>query len=490
MITQAKLPKISVKTEFLKNETLVILLDSKFSDKLSKISKYLGIEEGKLSKKLKDIEFGTKKTKTFALNDLDLEVKKVFFLETELSDLELELTGAKIADISSCCEKLSIVNFTESKDSKILNLALLGLCQKLYRFSKYLTTEKAKESLPKLLEVVLVSSENIDTKEVVATLESINIVKDLVNEVPNVLYPQSYAEYIQELFKGTDVKLTILNETEMKKLGMNTLLAVGMGSEKKPYTVIMEYNGNKSSKETEYALVGKGVTFDSGGMSIKPASGMEDMKGDMAGSATVVASLLLASKLGVQKNIVGAIGLVENMINGIAQRPGDIVVSMSGQTVEVLNTDAEGRLVLGDVLYYVATKHKPQKMIDFATLTGAIVVALGDLYAGYFSNSDEFAKEIFNAAETTGELCWRLPLHKEYNKLMDSKIADMRNTGSVDRMAGSITAAQFLQRFIEKTPHWVHIDIAGVSDSNRDKPLYKSGAAGWGVKLIKCLFRA
>jgi leucyl aminopeptidase len=279
------------------------------------------------------------------------------------------------------------------------------------------------------------------------------------------------------------VAVDVLDERAMKKLGMNALLGVGQGSARDSRLVLMRWNGGKSGA-SPVAFIGKGVCFDTGGISIKPAASMEDMKGDMAGAACVVGLMHALAARKAVVNAVGAIGLVENMPDGNAQRPGDIVTSMSGQTIEIINTDAEGRLVLADVLWYVKSRFKPKFMIDLATLTGAIVVSLGHEHAGLFSNDDRLSERLAKAGTATGERVWRMPLGAEYDKLIDSKFADMKNTGG--RSGGAITAAQFLQRFVDKTP-WAHLDIAGTGFSSPQSDINRSWGSGWGVRLLERL---
>jgi leucyl aminopeptidase len=294
-----------------------------------------------------------------------------------------------------------------------------------------------------------------------------------------VLYPQEFARRAASL-KKLGVAVEVLSEAALKKLGMRTLLAVGQGSARESRVVVMRLNRGKSGA-APVAFVGKGVCFDTGGISIKPAASMEDMKGDMAGAACVVGLMhaLAARKAAV--NAVGVIGLVENMPDGKAQRPGDIVTSMSGQTIEIINTDAEGRLVLADLLWYVKTRFKPKFMIDLATLTGAILVALGHEHAGLFANDERLAERLLQAGTATGERVWRMPLGPDYDKLIDSKFADVKNTGG--RNAGSVTAAQFLQRFVDKTP-WAHLDIAGTAFGTPPSDINASWGSGWGVRLL------
>ena len=312
--------------------------------------------------------------------------------------------------------------------------------------------------------------------------DGVVLARDLVNEPANVLYPGEFARRASDLRK-LGVLVEVLDVAAMKKLGMGALLGVGQGSAHESKVVVMRWNGGKRGTDP-VAFIGKGVCFDSGGISIKPAQGMEDMKGDMAGAACVVGLMRALASRKAKVNVVGAIGLVENMPDGKAQRPGDIVTTMSGQTVEVINTDAEGRLVLADVLHYVNKRFKPRFMINLATLTGAIIVALGQEYAGMFSNDDKLAERLTKAGEATGERVWRMPLGPEYDKMIDSKFADMKNTGG--RYGGSITAAQFLQRFVNKTP-WAHLDIAGTALGSPQTDINKSWSSGWGVRLLNRL---
>ena len=308
------------------------------------------------------------------------------------------------------------------------------------------------------------------------------LARDLVNEPPNVIYPKAYAARIKKLEK-LGLKVQVLGEKRMKTLGMNALLGVGLGSARESQMVIMTWNGGKKG-DKPVCIVGKGVTFDTGGISLKPGNNMWDMKGDMGGSAAVVGAMSAVAARKAKANVVGIVGLVENMPDGLAQLPGDIITSMSGQTIEVQNTDAEGRLVLADCLHYASTKIKPKAMINLATLTGAILVALGTEHAGVFSNNDDLAAQIAQASETTKEKTWRLPIGPEYDRLLDSPNADMKNIGG--RLAGSITAAQFLQRFVGKGIPWAHIDVAGTAmkPSNRHDPRETTFGTGFGARLL------
>jgi leucyl aminopeptidase len=305
------------------------------------------------------------------------------------------------------------------------------------------------------------------------------LARDLINEPANVLYPIEFARRASALTK-LGVGVEVLDVAAMRKLGMGALLGVGQGSEHDSRLVVMRWNGGKRGADP-VAFIGKGVCFDTGGISIKPAQGMEDMKGDMAGAACVVGLMHALAVRKAKVNAVGAIGLVENMPDGKAYRPGDILKTMSGQTIEIINTDAEGRLVLADVLHYVNKRFKPKFMINLATLTGAIIVSLGQEYAGLFSNNDKLVERLVKAGEATGERVWRMPLGPEYDKLIDSKFADMKNTGG--RWAGSITAAQLLQRFVDKTP-WAHLDIAGTALGSPQTEINRSWSSGWGVRLL------
>jgi leucyl aminopeptidase len=364
----------------------------------------------------------------------------------------------------------------------------LGARLRLYKFDRYKTKKKDddEDGAPTRIAFAVADPAAIRraAKAADGLADGVRIARDLVNEPPNVLGPEEFAKRAEELTE-LGVAVEVLDEKAMKKLGMRALLAVGQGSARESRVVIMRWNGGKASGKP-VAFIGKGVVFDSGGISIKPGGGMEDMKGDMAGAACVVGLMHALASRKAKANVVGAIGLVENMPDGKAQRPGDIVTTMSGQTVEIINTDAEGRLVLGDVLWYIQERFKPRFMIDLATLTGAILVALAQERAGMFSNDDELAERLFEAGKATGEKVWRMPLGPEYDKMIDSKFADMKNTGG--RNGGSITAAQFLQRFVNDTP-WAHLDIAGTGMNAPQTETNKSWASGWGVRLLDRLVK-
>lgn len=359
-----------------------------------------------------------------------------------------------------------------------------GALLRSYRFDKYRTTEK-KDDKPKLSKLHVLTEAGGAKKafgDLEAVAEGVFLTRDLVSEPANILGPEEFAKECRKLEKaGLTVK--VLGEKEMAKLGMGAFLGVGQGSVRESQLVVMEYTGGKSG-DAPVAFVGKGVCFDSGGISIKPAGGMEDMKWDMGGAGVVTGLMKALAGRKAKVNAVGLIGLVENMPSGTAQRPGDVVTSMSGQTIEVINTDAEGRLVLCDVLTYAQKEYKPREIIDLATLTGAIIIALGSEHAGLFSNDDDLSVAITTAGMATGEKVWRLPLGDAYDKQIKSDIADMKNVGG--REAGSITAAQFLQRFVKDTP-WAHIDIAGVTWSKKDSPTVPKGGTAFGVRLLNQL---
>jgi leucyl aminopeptidase len=360
---------------------------------------------------------------------------------------------------------------------------VLGARLRAYTFDRYKTKRKDDDNRPKKVEVNFACGNPAAAEKAWANASGIAdgvvIARDLVNEPANVLYPAEFARRASTLAK-LGVGVEVLDVAAMKKLGMGALLGVGQGSVHESKVVVMRWNGGKRGT-APVAFIGKGVCFDTGGISIKPAAGMEDMKGDMAGAACVVGLMHALAARKAKVNAVGAIGLVENMPDGKAQRPGDIVTTMSGQTIEVINTDAEGRLVLADVLHYVNKRFKPRFMINLATLTGAIIVALGQEYAGMFANDDKLVERLNKAGEATGERVWRMPLGPEYDKMIDSKFADMKNTGG--RWGGAITAAQLLQRFVDKTP-WVHLDIAGTGMGSPQTDINKSWASGWGVRLL------
>jgi len=363
----------------------------------------------------------------------------------------------------------------------------LGAILRSYRFDRYRTKEKPEDK-PKLSKLTILTAEVPKAKAAWEPLDAIAkgvfLTRDLVTEPPNVLDPPELAERCRKLSE-LGLKVEILGPKEMGKLGFGALLGVSQGSAKEPRMVVLQWNGaggnGRKSKEKPVVFVGKGVTFDTGGISIKPAGGMEDMKWDMAGAGTVIGLMAALAGRRAKVDAIGLVGLVENMPSATAQRPGDVVTSYSGQTIEVINTDAEGRLVLADVIWYAQQKYDPKFIVDLATLTGAIIIGLGHEYAGLFSNDDTLSQKLTAAGQTTGERVWRMPLDEAYDKQIRSDIADMKNVGG--RPGGSITAAQFIQRFVNAKP-WAHLDIAGMAWSTKDTAVTPKGATAFGVRLL------
>ncbi len=395
----------------------------------------------------------------------------------------------KNKDINKINIYLDSLDFATDKLVDFFSQFIFGFNLKSYTFNKYKTLKK--EIINKKIDFKIITSmkEKIENKYKYynAIKEGVFLTRDLVSEPPNVLNPETYVKEIKKLSKF-GLKIRSYNEKDLKKLGLNALLGVGQGSDNETYLVTLEWNGKNNSLKEPLAFVGKGVCFDTGGISLKPPKFMEEMKYDMAGSAVVVGLLKSLALRKAKVNVIGVVGLVENMPGGNAQRPGDIVKSYSGKTIEVLNTDAEGRLVLADALSFAEKKYKPKFIIDLATLTGAIIISLGEEYAGLFSNNDELSKNIFQSSQNVNEKVWRLPLHKNYDKLIDSTIADVQNINYTGG-AGSITAAQFLQRFLTNKTPWAHLDIAGMAFSKKAANLNPGGATGFGVRLLNNLIK-
>ena len=472
-IKSAKLDNLSGSIIFLANEQFEI----------RNINKILNLSQNNLFKK--NLKNNNKKKNIFSF-DISHN-QKIIIISLKKNEKSFEKTGAKLFEFlkNENLNKIHIFGDTIESSNKIkcLHELVHGMKLKSYCFDKYLTKKNSET-----LNISIITKERINLKLIKnfnAIEKGVNLTKDLVSEPGNVLHPDEYARRLTHL-KKIGLKITVYNTAKLKKLKCNALLGVGQGSSRGSYIVTMEWKGNKKQKKP-LAFVGKGVCFDTGGISLKPARFMEDMTYDMAGSAVVVGLLKSLALRKAKVNAVGVVGLVENMVSGNAQRPGDIVKSYSGKTIEVLNTDAEGRLVLADAITFTEKKFKPNLIVDLATLTGAIVVALGSEYAGLFSNDDKLSKKLFEAGEKVDEKVWRLPLHENYDKLMNSKNADMQNINYVGG-AGSTTAAQFLQRFIiNKTP-WAHLDIAGMAFSKYAGSLNSSGATGYGVRLLdKCV---
>lgn len=408
-----------------------------------------------------------------------------------LSETDLEgIGGSLIAHVNRTGDKelsLMVGKLSGKKPAPAERAArhAYGALLRSYRFDKYKTKEKADKK-PSLAKLTVMVDDAAAARSAYGALskvaEGVFVTRHLVSEPANIIYPKSLVAEAKKLSK-LGVKVKALGEAQMQRLGMGALLGVGQGSAQESQLLVMEWNGLPASKKAApLAFVGKGVTFDTGGISIKPAGGMEDMKWDMGGAGVVVGLMAALAGRKAKVNAVGICGLVENMPSATAQRPGDIVTSMSGQTIEVLNTDAEGRLVLADALWYVQENYKPRLIVDLATLTGAIIVALGNEHAGLFSNNDELSEQLAAAGKAVDELVWRMPLSQAYNKLIDSEAADMKNIGN--RSAGSITAAQFLQRFIQDDTPWAHLDIAGVTWTGKEKGTVPKGGTGFGVRLL------
>lgn len=394
---------------------------------------------------------------------------------------QLQGTGDTAAAIA-----VDVIDGSSLSVSDIAAHVALGARLRSYRFDKYMTKEK-KEEKPALKKLTVLCEDANAAKRLFQPMESVAngvfLTRDLASEPANVIYPESLADQARKLADiGVDVE--VLGEKQMRKLGMGALLGVGQGSDRESQLVVMQWNGAGDTDSKPIAFVGKGVTFDSGGISIKPSANMEDMKWDMGGAAVVIGLMKALAERKARVNAIGVVGLVENMPSGKAQRPGDVVTSMSGQTVEVINTDAEGRLVLADALWYTQDRFKPRFMINLATLTGAIIISLGSEYAGLFSNDDTLAQRIAAAGQAVGEPVWRMPLGEAYDKQLKSDIADMKNVGG--REGGSITAAQFLKRFVNDVP-WAHIDIAGVTWAKKDAATVPKGATAFGVRLLERL---
>ncbi|MBX9588402.1 MAG: leucyl aminopeptidase [Hyphomonadaceae bacterium] len=453
--------------------------------------------KGALSKAARAAGFsGKAKTSIEVLAPTGVDAQRIIVVGTGRAASELDrlllggyafaqIVGRKVESASLIAEPADVGE--AGPDVFAADLAL-GAVLRSYTFKKYQTRKSDEDNGAQArneLRTLTVHSSKPDAAAKAysarkALAEGVFLARDLVNEPANILGPVEFADRMREL-ANAGIAVEVLDEEQLKALKMNALLAVGQGSMRPSRVVVMQWNGVKSKRARPVCFVGKGVCFDTGGISMKPAAGMEDMKGDMGGAACVAGLMLTLASRKAAVHAVGLIGLTENMPSGTAQRPGDIVTSMSGQTIEVLNTDAEGRLVLADVLWYAQEQFKPRLIVDLATLTGAIMVALGKEHAGLFSNDDKLAKELEAAGKATGEKVWRMPLAKAYDKLIDSKTADMKNIGG--RYGGAITAAQFLQRFVKDTP-WAHLDVAGTAMDSVKTDINQSWASGWGVRLL------
>ena len=468
--------KNNTKTKFKTNNVIHILFYSENNSLLSKV----------LEKDKDLLNFFNKTIINKSTSSFLVRTEKGNFLlirrKTKMDDLKLkylqDLGGTIFNKIKSigCSE----IKFYED-NPKILEQLCLGVLLSSYKFDNYKMV-KSKDIVDlKKITVVTEQNENFSKMfdEIKNLAQGVFKARDLVWQPPNILYPSTFADECKKL-KKIGIKVNVYDEQQLDKMGMSALLAVGRGSRKDSRVVIMEWLGGKKNTPP-MAFIGKGVCFDSGGLSLKPPKSMEDMKWDMGGAATVTGLLESVALSKLKFNVIGVLGLVENMPDGDAQRPGDVVKSVSGQTIEVLNTDAEGRLVLADLLSWTEKKYKPKFMINLATLTGAMIVALGNIRAGLFSNDEKISKAIFDAGEFTGEKVWAMPLDDDYDQLIKTEIADMKNIGGPG--AGSITAACFLKRHVEKTP-WAHLDIAGVTWKNKSTPSIPYGGVGWGVRML------
>jgi len=475
---------------------------SKFNSKAKNIGLFLsdGLHLGsnkdipnttlqKIKSFLKKVPINSKKT----IFSFDLSEDHKCFLvsvKKKLDLFEINNLGAELKASINTDKNIKSISFINNlnlnNSDEIITEFAYGFELKSYRFEKY----KTKKNLDK--QIIEIAGKNYNSlknkyKYLLAIKEGVFLARDLVSEPPNVLNPKKYTEEIIKL-KKLGLKVEILNESKLKKLGMRSLLGVGQGSINESFLVTIKWTGAKNNFGKPLAFVGKGVCFDTGGISLKPARFMEEMKYDMGGSAVVVGLMKSFALRKAKINAIGVVGLVENMPDGNAQRPGDIIKSYSGKTIEVLNTDAEGRLVLADALTFTEKRYKPKFIIDLATLTGAIIIALGEEYAGLFSNNDKISSELHSIGNKINEKVWRLPLHKNYDKLINSSYADVQNINYAGG-AGSITAAQFLQRFIINNTPWAHLDIAGMAFSKKAANLNSGGATGFGVRLLSDLVK-
>ena len=396
-----------------------------------------------------------------------------------------KLGGTVAARLLTSGESEAVIDLSGlAYDAELASRVALAAALRSWRHDRYRTKLKDKQK-PTLTQVTIVGggegAEQRYRSRWEPVVEGVTLTRELVTEPANIIYPESFVERVRSALHGSGIEIEVLDKAAMEKLGMGALLGVAQGSVREPRMVVLKWNGGQPDTAPT-AFVGKGVTFDTGGISIKPAQGMEAMKWDMGGAAAVVGAFMALAKRKAKANVVGICGMVENMPSGTAQRPGDVVTTMSGQTVEVINTDAEGRLVLADAITYVERTTKPSTIIDLATLTGAILVSLGFEWAGLFSNNEKLASQLLAIGEESGDKLWRMPLAEPFDRLIDSPIADMKNVGP--REGGSITAAHFIQRFIDDGVRWAHIDMAGKAWSDKAGTTYEKGATGFGVRLL------
>jgi len=479
---------IVINNKYSQNSDFQAILTSQKSD-LKSIKSLIDLSSAST---LRDKASNNKRGITFVSKVVNSKFKNIFFFhvnEKNKYDYEYQEVGGSIISEALSLKKKNINVFIDTlpafllKEDIIKNI-LIGLVSRNYSFKNYKLLKEEKN----VKKINLISSKksliNKCLKYAINVDAGVTLTRDLVTSPPNILNPSQFANEIKKLNK-IGLKIEIFDENKLKKIGMHALLGVGKGSSNKSYVAIMKWNGGKKSLRP-LGFVGKGVCFDTGGISLKPARFMEEMKYDMAGAGTVVGLMKTLALRKAKVNAIGVVGLVENMPDGNAQRPGDIVKSYSGKTIEILNTDAEGRLVLADLLSYTEKRFKPKFMINLATLTGAIIISLGNEYAGLFSNNDQLADRINKASYEDNEKAWRLPLNENFDRLLDSQIADVQNI-NYSGGAGSITAAQFLQRFVlNKTP-WAHLDIAGMAWTKKNTKTIPMGATGYGVKLLNRL---
>jgi leucyl aminopeptidase len=484
-----------------RNNTLFAIVDKDgFKDQLATLDKDFG---GVISSALAEVEFKGESLEVLTVFPANASggsyARLVIISVGEVKNINQDVLSSIGSTISAISNKLKLKSISVASVSSVKSLfgrVCYGICLGNYNYNIYFF--KKKESKQVYLKEVecLVSGdvfnlEKNSVEEYRLLAEHLYLARSLVDCPPSELNPEYYAEVVksgfESCYKERGMEIKILDESQMADLGMNSLLAVNMGSSNGARLVVVKYNGNKKSEEIDIAIVGKGVCFDSGGLSIKPANGMEDMKIDMAGSAIAFTTIALLASRKAAVNAVGVLGLVENLVSANSFKPGDILKSMSGQTIEVLNTDAEGRLVLADALYYTQKNYKPKYMIDLATLTGAVTVALADVYAAILSDEDDLVSDITEVSKFTLDKVWRLPLHQEFDKMIDSNIADMKNIGA-GRGGGTVTAAQFLKRFVNCEEHktkWAHLDIAGVAYNGKyGGPSAIKGATGFGLELL------
>ncbi len=478
---------ISFSTKYSKNFDFRAILTNKKSN-LSKIKSFIDI---KSSNELKVKAYNNKTGFTFVSEIKNNKFSNLFFFNVKenLKDFEYQELGGLIIQESLKLKKENIELSIDTlpnflvKENIIKNI-LIGMISRGYAFDNY----KSKKNVKTVKKIIIISSKKSLIKN--CTKYALNIctgvfqTRDLVTAPANILNPAQFVNEIKKL-KKTRLKIEILDEKKLKKIGMHALLGVGQGSNNKSYVAIMKWDGGKKNSRP-ISFIGKGVCFDTGGISLKPARFMEEMKYDMAGAGTVTGLMKTLAVRNAKVNAIGIVGLVENMPDGNAQRPGDVVKSYSGKTIEIFNTDAEGRLVLADLLTYTEKRFKPKLMINLATLTGAIIISLGNEFAGLFSNNDQLAERINKVGYKENEKAWRLPLNQNFDSLIDSQIADVQNI-NYSGGAGSITAAQFLQRFILKKTPWAHLDIAGMAWTKKNTKIIPVGATGYGVKLLNRL---